>query len=109
MRFLIDAQLPPALARWIDSQGHTAEHVSDIGLDAVPDSVIWDRAMTTKSTIISKDEGFARRRGIASSGPTVIWLRIGNTSRRSLLSVFASLFPEILAALQRGDTIIEIR
>lgn len=32
MRFLIDAQLPPALARWLEGEGHQAEHVSDIGL-----------------------------------------------------------------------------
>ena len=29
MRFLIDAQLPPALARWIESRGYIAEHVHD--------------------------------------------------------------------------------
>ena len=27
MRFLIDAQLPPALARWLTEQGHHAEIV----------------------------------------------------------------------------------
>ena len=32
MRFLIDAQLPPALARWITEHGHEAEHVLDCGL-----------------------------------------------------------------------------
>ena len=29
MRFLIDAQLPPALARLLESNGHVAEHVAD--------------------------------------------------------------------------------
>jgi len=32
MRFLIDARLPPALARWLTEQGHEAEHVFDCGL-----------------------------------------------------------------------------
>lgn len=32
MRFLVDAQLPPALARWLAAQGHEAEHVGDIGM-----------------------------------------------------------------------------
>jgi predicted nuclease of predicted toxin-antitoxin system len=27
MRFLVDAQLPPALARSVAERGHTAEHV----------------------------------------------------------------------------------
>jgi predicted nuclease of predicted toxin-antitoxin system len=30
MRFLVDAQLPPALARWLSEQGHEAEHLLDI-------------------------------------------------------------------------------
>jgi len=32
MRFLVDAQLPPALARTLEAGGHEAEHVADIGL-----------------------------------------------------------------------------
>jgi predicted nuclease of predicted toxin-antitoxin system len=32
MRFLVDAQLPPALARWLAAQGHEAAHVGDLGL-----------------------------------------------------------------------------
>lgn len=41
MRFLVDAQLPPALARWLASQGHQADHVGDLGLAAAMDRVIW--------------------------------------------------------------------
>jgi antitoxin VapB len=26
MKFLVDAQLPPALARWLTAKGHAAEH-----------------------------------------------------------------------------------
>ena len=28
MRFLVDAQLSPALARWLTEKGHHAEHVT---------------------------------------------------------------------------------
>jgi predicted nuclease of predicted toxin-antitoxin system len=37
MRFLIDAQLPPALARWLSSAGHDSEQVADIGLAGARD------------------------------------------------------------------------
>ncbi len=47
MRFLIDAQLPPALARWLSGQGHEAEHVADRGMQAASDSAIC-------STVFSK-------------------------------------------------------
>jgi predicted nuclease of predicted toxin-antitoxin system len=40
MRFLIDAQLPPAPARRLVELGHDAEHVSDQQLAAATDSQI---------------------------------------------------------------------
>ncbi len=45
MRFLVDAQLPQALARSLTAEGHDAEHVADVGLSAAQDKVIWDYAL----------------------------------------------------------------
>jgi predicted nuclease of predicted toxin-antitoxin system len=61
MRFLIDAQLPPALAGWLVANGHEAEHVGDRGMQTAPDTVIWDYALATSAVIVTKDEDFARR------------------------------------------------
>jgi predicted nuclease of predicted toxin-antitoxin system len=44
VRFLVDAQLPPALARWLVEQGHDASHVTDHGLGEASDRRIWDEA-----------------------------------------------------------------
>jgi predicted nuclease of predicted toxin-antitoxin system len=41
VKFLVDAQLPPALARWIEEKGHVAEHVRDVGLASATDDAIW--------------------------------------------------------------------
>jgi predicted nuclease of predicted toxin-antitoxin system len=65
VNFLVDAQLPPALARWISSQGHHATHIFDIGLQAADDTVIWERARSDKTVIISKDEDFVDHRFLA--------------------------------------------
>jgi predicted nuclease of predicted toxin-antitoxin system len=40
VKFLVDAQLPPALARWLREAGHEAEHVEDVGLREGSDSAI---------------------------------------------------------------------
>ena len=42
MRFLVDAQLPPALATVACRQGHEAEHVGDRQMQAASDAEIWD-------------------------------------------------------------------
>ena len=54
MRFLIDAQLPPALARWLTSKGQEAQHVADVGLVSAPDKEIWNYALAAGAVIVSK-------------------------------------------------------
>ena len=96
MRFLVDAQLPPppALARWLASKGHAAEHVADVGLAHAADKEIWNHALAVSAVIVSKDEDFAQRRILASAGPAVVWVRLPNTRRRELLVWFDGILPE---------------
>ena len=53
MQFLVDAQLPPALARWISAQGYPARHVADIGMASALDPEIWDRAYGDGAIILN--------------------------------------------------------
>ncbi len=55
----MDAQLPPALARWLVSRGHDAEHVADLELAAADDRTIWHHAASTGAVVVTKDEDFA--------------------------------------------------
>lgn len=107
MRFLVDAQLPPALARRLETLGHTAEHVVDCGLALASDDVIRDHAARVGAVIVTKDEDFAIRQ-LLSGGPSVVWLRLGNTRRAALLNRIEADLPEIVAAFARGETLVEI-
>lgn len=108
MRFLVDAQLPPLLARYLAESGHAAEHVADKGLSAASDRAIWNYASANDAVLITKDEDFITMRAFNANGPAVIWLRLGNTTRRELLARFSAVFPTVLEALRRGETIVEI-
>ena len=108
MRFLVDAQLPPALARWLTAQGHTAEHVIDVSLADANDRVVWTFAHAHVAVIVTKDEDFALRRAREVTGPQVVWIRVGNTSRPELLDWFRFRLPAIVDALSRGEPLIEI-
>lgn len=108
MRFLVDAQLPPALARWLAAKGHEAEHVTDRRMEAATDSAIWDYALEVAAAIVMKDEDFAQRKVLAQRSPVVIWIRLPNTRRRDLLAWFELVLPEVLSAVARGETLIEI-
>ena len=107
MRFVVDAQLPPALARRLEILGHTAEHVADRGMAAASDNTIRDYAASVGAVIVTKDEDFAIRR-VLTEGPAVVWLRLGNTRRVVLLTHVEAELPAIVAALERGESLIEV-
>ena len=84
MKFLIDAQLPPAVAGWLREAGHDAAHVEDVGLREAEDGPIWTHALQTAAVIVTKDEDFAARSQQMKNGPVIVWLRVGNSSNAAL-------------------------
>lgn len=109
MRFLVDNQLPSALADWLLERGHEAEHVLAVGLAQGKDTPVWRYAQAQGAVIMTKDEDFAEwvRRG--RPGPQVVWLRIGNSTKRVLFGWLGSLLPAIIRQLQQGDRLVEVR
>ena len=102
MRFLVDQQLPPALTEWLRARGHEAEHVRNVGLRLASRCTGWRR-------LVTKDKDFAARRSRDTIGPTIIWLRIGNSTTPHLKVWLEEAWPGIEAALQDGMTLIEVR
>ena len=109
MRFLVDAQLPPALARMLSQSGHTAEHGADIGLLSASDSEIWQYAIAHDAVLITKDEDFADQVALGRPAPIVVWVRVGNTSRRALLDWFVPRTGQIVEMSESGERLIELR
>ncbi len=109
MRWIVDAQLPPALAHLLKQRGHEAEHVEDVSLRHADDNAIWQRALNRDAVIITKDEDFPIRASASRSMPAIVWLRIGNASRRALLAWLEIRLPAIEARLNQGDKLIEVR
>ena len=108
MRFLVDAQLPPALARWLTAKGHHAEHVVECGLLTASDSDVWDHAVRIGATILTKDEDFANRRALSQGPPPIVWIRFGNARRTELLHRLEPLLGSVTEAIERGDTLVEL-
>lgn len=108
MRFLVDAQLPPALADRLREAGHEAEHVNLIGLGPASDRRIWTHARSKGAVIVTKDQDFADLTRRDRRGAAVVWIRIGNTTSRALWRTLEPVLPEILDALERGERLIEV-
>ncbi len=96
MRFLIDAQLPPALARWIDARGHSAGHVATVLTPSAPDSAIVAHANENGAVIVTKDADFLT----LAPPPPLILVVTGNSPNQALLELFDRQFDRAIDALE---------
>ena len=109
MKFLIDNQLPQALARFISQElGAEALHVSDVNLRDASDAKLWAYASKNDLILISKDEDFLN---LFSKDPAarLLWVRLANCRRAYLLDVFRQLWPSIVKRFANGDLFVELR
>ena len=83
--------------------------VREIGLREAKDAAIWGYALNNNSVIVTKDEDFAERCMASPQAPVVVWLRIGNATNPELLGWFMPKLSAVLARLQAGDRLIEVR
>lgn len=109
MKFLVDNQLPAALARFLQSLGVDCQHVLDLQMGSASDAEIWRLASEQNLVIISKDEDFFYLASAPGASARLIWIRLGNCRTKVLLEVFERLWPRIELALNEGERVIEVR
>jgi predicted nuclease of predicted toxin-antitoxin system len=108
LRFLVDAQLPPRLVHRLTELGHDAFHVFDLGLISAADRQVWDEALTRGAILVTKDQDFPALRTKLNEGPLIVWIRMGNIDNQTLIRRFIGAIDEIVAAIERGDSIVEL-
>lgn len=105
----VDAQLPPALARWLRELGESqAFHVQDLGLVAAEDPEIFEQARQADAVVISKDVDFVQIQARRGPPPRVIWVTCGNRSNPFLKDLMVRSWPRIKNLLATGEVLIEI-
>lgn len=107
MKFLVDNQLPAALARWLSAKGFEAIHVLDLNLNESDDEQIWAHAATHGFVVISKDDDFQNRATHRGTGQ-VVWVRLGNCRKKALFDTFERQVPAVIAALETGASVVEL-
>ena len=108
MKFLVDAQLPPALAGWLREAGHEAQHVEDVGLREAEDRAIWAHALQTGAIIVTKDEDFAERAARETTAPVIVWLRVGNSTNRVLREWIEPRLAGVVQLAGQNNRLIEV-
>jgi len=109
VKFLIDNQLPVALAQYLRKRGFGCVHVLDIELEEAADVEICRYAESEEYVIVSKDEDFVYHAKRPGAQLQVVWVRLGNCRTPALLAAFDAAWAQIESCLAGGDRIIELR
>ena len=109
MIFVVDEQLPAALAQWIVDQGYDACHVRDLGLRGAEDEAVWNHCRAPPAIVVTKDEDFVLRRARSADGPQVLWIRLGNATNDILIAWLTFRWHAAILALEAGAPLVELR
>ena len=105
----LDAQLPPALAPWIEHEfGVPTFSARHLGLRDANDAAIFRAAREAGAAVITKDADFVALQQHHGAPPQLVWLRCGNTSNARLRLLFVDVMPRVLQLLADGEPLIEI-
>ena len=110
MQLWIDAQLSPAIARFIQARmGIEAVAVRDLGLRDAKDEKIFAEAKVAGAIVMSKDEDFSILLARYGPPPAIIWITCGNTSNEFLEQILLRSLSSALALIEEGSTsLVEI-
>jgi predicted nuclease of predicted toxin-antitoxin system len=109
VKFIVDNQLPLALARWLSGMGYDAVHVLDREQGKTADHSLWEEAIAEGRIMVSKDADFFQFATRPGDDGRLLWLRLGNCRTPALIATLGSLWPSIEAAFATGQNIVEVR
>ena len=109
MRFLIDNQLPIALATYLRECGHDCVHVLDLHLDEADDRFLWDLCIRENRVLVSKDHDFLYFAARPGDSGRFMWLRLGNCRNDVLIRAMKNDHGKAIADFESGRRIVEVR
>ena len=104
MRFLVDAQLPARLARFLNDAGHDALHSSEMPEgNRTTDVRIAGVADDEDRVVVTKDRDFRDGHLLAGSPRRLLVVATGNITNTALIALFESNLDAIVGALGEAD------
>lgn len=104
----LDAQLPPALAPWIEKEFNIqTKALRDLGLRDAKDMEIFNKAHQVNAIIMTKDNDFAELHFRFGAPPKIILLRCGNLTNQNLQHFLSKRFSAAIQLLEK-ENIVEL-
>ena len=100
MKFIVDAQLPRRLARFLQDSGYDAIHTLDLPQrNATPDSNINALSIAQERIVITKDSDFVDSFLTIQQPYKLLLISTGNIKNAELETLFVTYLPQIIDLL----------
>jgi predicted nuclease of predicted toxin-antitoxin system len=102
-RFLLDMGIAQSTGHYLTSRGHDVVHLSEQGLERLPDDRIVSKAKEEERTIVTHDLDFGRI--VALSGrsvPSIVTLRLADMTPKHVNTALETVLREAMLSLERG-------
>ncbi len=104
MKFLVDAQLPARLAKFLSSAGHDAQHTTELPEgNRTTDGRIAELADEEDRVLVTKDRDFRDGHLLTRSPQRLLVVATGNITNDALLLLCESHLDAIATALGEAD------
>lgn len=106
MKFIVDAQLPKSLARFLSERSFDAVHTLDLPRKNVTDDLEINRiSLEENRIVISKDSDFYDSYTAHKEPHKLLYLTMGNISNQDLLNLFDKNLLLIIHTLQNSSVV----
>lgn len=106
-RFIVDEDLPEAVAVELNKMGYWAKHVRQINLRGASDQKVFQYAQSQGATLITADKGFGDiRRFPGGTHYGIIVMRLRNRSRNNILQRLNQVAKQLSGKSLRGRLVI---
>lgn len=106
MKFLVDAQLPRRLARWLQAEGHEAVHTRDLPEgNCTGDAAINGLSLREQRVVVTKDEDFVNTFLLQHQPYKLLLVATGNIRNTELEGLFRDNLGSIVQSFEKYDFI----
>jgi predicted nuclease of predicted toxin-antitoxin system len=109
VKFVVDANLPRRLAKWLECNGHEPIYAGDLRSGAdTRDSEIIAFENNEKRIVITRDSDFVRPFQTRRGPPGLVLIGIGNCTNAELLEHLERFKSQLFSVIELGK-IVEVR
>lgn len=107
MRFLADMGVAVRVVQWLRDKGHDVTHLTDEGLQRLPNGEIFDKGIAENRVILTFDLGFGEIAAFSKGHRvSIIVFRLHNTRSDHVIDRLSVALEESMSALEKGAVVV---